>query len=174
MSTCGLIGTIAKECLDAVGGVKTFYVAEFSRVSSVTQNASGQVTAISMVGNSKFLEYAIEKGVGKFTWPSVHSPTNGTTSYAQNLTVPMNKVSNLKDYKLKITGYNTLMIIVKLADDTYRLMGLTGANMISGGGDSGDVVGSKNGYNLVFAADEPSFPPEIDSAAVTSIITAAI
>lgn len=173
MATCGMIGTIARDCLSAVGGIKTIYVAEWGRVASVTQNSSGQVTAITMTGDSKFLEYQIEKGVGNLSWPSATSKENGTTVYTHTLTIPINYATNAKDFKLKITAYNRLMIIVLDNNDDYRLMGLTGANMTVGGGTTGTGLGDKNGYSLTFVADEPSFPPVIDSAVISAIITAA-
>lgn len=174
MATCGIIGTIVRDCLSAVGGIKTIYVAEWNRVSSVVQNASGQVTAITMVGGSTFLEYQIEKGVGNLSWPSAISKENGTTVYTQTLTIPINYATNAKDFKLKITGYNRLMIIVLDNNGDYRLMGLTGANMTVGGGTTGTALGDKNGYTLTFVADEPSFPPVIDTSVIAAIVTAAV
>lgn len=171
--SCGLTSTIARDCLDASGSIETIYVAEWSRVSSVTENTSGQVTAISMTGNSKFLEYQIEKGVGNFTQTSTHSKENGTTVYDQVLTIPINKTSLTKDFILKLTGYNRLMIIVKDNNGEYKLMGRTGANMTQNVSTTGTALGDKQGYTLTFNAQEKQFAGTIDSSVISGIITSA-
>lgn len=171
--SCGLVTTIARGCLNDAGGVKTIYVAEWGRVS-VTQASSGNVTAIAMTGGSKFLEYQMEKAQGNFTETSTHSEANGTTVYAQVLTVPINGTSQAKDFALKLTGYNRLMIIVQTNNDEYWLMGLTGAYMNTNVKTTGTALGDKKGYNLTFNATEPQPANVIDSSVIAAIITAAV
>lgn len=171
--SCGLTSTIARDCLNAVGGITTFYVAEWSRVSSVTENSSGQVTAITMTGGSKFLEYQIEKAQGSFTQTSTTAKENGTTTYLQALTVPINKTSLTKDFILKLTAYNRLMIIVLDNNGEYKLMGKTGAFLITNESTTGTALGDKQGYTLTFNADEPVYAGTVDSSVISGIITAA-
>ncbi len=170
---CGLTQTIARGCLDAVGSIETIYVAEWSRVASVTENSSGQVTAITMAGNSKFLEYQVEKGTGNFTQTQNSSKDNGTTFFDQVLTIPVNKTSLLKDLALKLTGYNRLMIIVKDNNGEYKLMGKTGANMTTNVSTTGTALGDKQGYTLTFNAQEASYAGTVDSSVISGITQAA-
>lgn len=170
---CGLINTIARDCLNALGSIETIYVAEWSRVASITENSSGQVTAISMTAPSKFLEYQLEKGTGNFTQTANHSKDNGTTVYDQVLTVPINKTSLTKDFILKLTGHNRLMIIVKDNNGEYKLMGRTGANMTQNVSTTGTALGDKQGYTLTFNAQEGSYAGTVDSSVISSIITTA-
>lgn len=169
---CGLTSTIARDCLSDSGSVKTIYVAEWSRVA-VTQGSSGNVTAITMTGATKFLEYQMEKGQGNFTETGTHSEANGTTVYNQVLTVPINGTSAAKDFTLRLTGYNRLMIIVQTNNDEYWLMGLTGAYMNSNVKTTGTALGDKKGYTLTFNAAEPKPANVIDTAVIASIIQTA-
>ena len=57
---CAIVSGYALDCKDTVGGIKTVYITELANVSSVTENASGYVTAITMSGSKKFFTYALE------------------------------------------------------------------------------------------------------------------
>ena len=170
---CGLTTTIARDCYNAVGGIDTIYVAEFDRVASVTENSSGDVSSITMTGSSKFYEYKIEKGTGNFTQTGATNPANGTTFYEQALTVPINKTSSTKDFILKLTAYNKLMIIVKDNNGEYKLMGRTGAYLGSNVSNTGTALGDANGYTLTFNAQEPAYAGTVDSSAISTIIQSA-
>lgn len=170
---CGLTSTIARGCYDAVGGIETIYVAEYGRVASITVNSSGDVSAISMTGASKFYEYQIEKGTGNFTQTGTTNPANGTTVYDQVLTVPINKTSSAKDFILKLTAYNKLMIIIKDNNGEYKLMGKTGAFLGTNASNTGTALGDTQGYALTFNAQEPAYANTVDSSVISGIITAA-
>jgi hypothetical protein len=159
--------------LDATGGVETIYVIESGRLGTVTETASGNITGITPVGGSKFLEYQAEKLQGNFSQVQTVNPANGTTFYEQTLTWPINKMSSTKDLILKLTGYNRLAIIMKFNTGDYYLMGRTGAYMTSNTATTGTALGDKQGYTLTFTAQEKLHAQYIDSSIISAIITSA-
>jgi hypothetical protein len=57
---CAITQGYALDCKDTVGGLKNLYFAALSDVATVSQNASGYVTAITMASTKKFYKYEFD------------------------------------------------------------------------------------------------------------------
>lgn len=62
--TSGLTTSCAKSC---AGGVKRIWIANFDDIASITQDGSGQITAITMVALKTFYEVELKRNSKAFT-----------------------------------------------------------------------------------------------------------
>lgn len=150
---CNLTQGFTLDCRDAVGGIKTIYVARLSDVVSTTES-SGLVTAVTMASGSKFYEYQMRKQTGNYTETITTSDENGTLFYAQEVTVQLPRTSVQKRNELYLLAQNDIVAIVKDRNDNHLLFGKTNGLTLGGNNSSGTAMGDFNGYALTFTGAE--------------------
>ena len=73
---CAIVSGYALDCRDTVGGIKKIYITELANVTTVSENASGYVTAITK--SSKFFTYELEpRGKNDFSQTIQADPSIG-------------------------------------------------------------------------------------------------
>ena len=168
---CAITAGYALDCRDAVGGIKNIYITELANVSTMTENASGYVTAITMAGGKKYFKYALEpRGANNTTQNLQADPTIGTVSVDQNITAAFVKMRYETQYALELVIKNRCSILVEMKTGQYFLFGKENGMLANGGsGTSGAAMNEFNGYSITFQGIEKLFAREVDAAIVSAI-----
>jgi len=164
--------SILKSCDNNTGGVVKFYIAPSEFVTSTTVSA-GTVTAISMSGNSKFVEYQFNKNTANYVEEAAISLENGSTFFTTTVTlsIPRREVAKRNSIALVAAGQRDLKIILKDGNGLYWYVGYANsANLTALGEGSGTAKGDGSKYTLTFVAEEPELMYEVKSSIISALI----
>ena len=167
---CGIVSGFALDCREVVGGIKNLYIAPLSSVTSVSQNASGYVTAITKSG--LFYKYELlPRGANSFTQNIQADPATGSVAYEPTIAAVFSKLSFTNSQKLDLLIKNRMAVIVELKDGTFFLAGKDSGMEVNGGtAASGAAMNEFQGYSLTFAGMEKAFSPEVNSAIIAGLL----
>lgn len=159
-------------CRDAQGGVKKFYITEHANISSYTE-ASGVITAMTMVSGKKFWLYEQELNTANATEVTTSSRVNGTTFVEQTFNCALNKRSASVSYSIRALAHQDVAIIVVEQTGTMYLFGaLNGLALETATSNTGTAAADRNGYDLVFKGQEKIKAGTVSSAILTTVTTA--
>jgi len=167
---CAITSGFALDCREVVGGIKNLYIAPLSSVTSVSQNASGYVTAITKSG--LFYKYELlPRGANSFTQNIQADPTTGSVAYEPTIAAVFSKLSFTNSQKLDLLIKNRMAVIVELKDGTFFLAGKDSGMEVNGGtAASGAAMNEFQGYSLTFAGMEKAFSPEVNPAIIAGLL----
>lgn len=169
---CPINLSMALDCKDAVGGVKTLYLATFpsNGLSYSPTIASGVITAWSSA-SSKFFTYEVRQGIATGGSKATVSQANGTKVYNPTFTTQLEKITAAKSVELDNVIANRLLVIVRLQDDTYWLMGYkNGMDITEMDTNPGTAMGDFNGYKLTGTGMEPYNWYQVSSGIVAALL----
>jgi hypothetical protein len=163
-------GNTYTACKPGMGGIKEVWLTEFDNVTAYTV-ASGIVTAITMASGKLFRRYILEKEIGKADWPLTGA---GNVSYEHKVDFSIRGLTTSIQNELKLIAQNSLIIIVKEADDTFRIFGITRSmDLVTAGGSTEQNAADIKKNTLSFVGKEPNFPWEVQSSITTALLSAA-
>lgn len=169
---CALTKGYSLDCRDSVGGLRQVLIAEFTAVTATTANATGEITAISMASTKKFWRYQLPKNVGSATETITSSPEAGTTFFAQEVKIALNKLSSSVRQELALLAVGRLMVAVQDQNGAWWMHGVVNSLEVTGGtAGTGTNFGDRNGYDLTLTGMEPSFAQLVLPAVWTSALT---
>lgn len=170
-SNCPAIAqAYSKQCRDAQGGVLKFYITEHANISSYTE-ASGVLTAITMVSGKKFWLYEQETESANYTDNPTPSSVNGTNFFEQTFNAVLLKRSAAISYSLRALSQQNVCIIAVEQTGTMFILGIkNGMVMNPSVGTSGTAMGDRNGYELAWLGKEPHSSYTISQAILDTII----
>ena len=172
MSCNTSLTAILKDCSNNIGGVLKFYIAPSEFVLATTAS-TGTITAISMSGTSKFVEYQFNKNSASYVEEAGISLENGSLFYTTTatLTLPRREVAKRNSIALVASGLRDVKIIMKDANDLYWYCGYqNSANLTGVGEGSGVAKGDGSKYLLTFLAEEPEMMLEVQASVIAGII----
>lgn len=162
--SCTLTTGIGLGCKDSVGGVKEFYIANKSTGDTITQNASGEVTAITVSGS--WYRYTPRTGTSSYTDQPIGNREQGTFYAEQSATMVFNTRTQAKRNEIIKLGKANVYIIAKDQTDRLWLLGQdNGLELASSESGSGVQLSERNGYSLVFEGMEADLAPLVNSGA---------
>ncbi len=169
---CAIVSGYSLDCKDTVGGIKAFYVTSLSNVTTISENASGYVTAITKASGTKFFQYALEpRGQNNFTQNIQADATAGTVAIEQSLVANFVKLQYETQIKLENLIKNRTLIIVETKDGSYWLFGKqNGMEVTAGSGNSGQAMNEFQGYQLTFTGMEKDMANEVDSSIIAALL----
>lgn len=139
-------------CKDSIGGLQGVYFINYS-TGSYTLNATDQVTAFPSGSTAYFYQL---KGVNSYTETVNTSRDNGTTFFAQELSLQLKKLSAEQTKEFKLLAYGRPQIVAHTRNGEALLIGrLEGADMTAGTTQTGQAYGDLFGYTAVFTGNEP-------------------
>ena len=165
--------SILKSCDNNTGGVTKFYIAPTEFVTGNTLSTGGTITAITMSGSSKFVEYEFNKNTANYVEEAAISLENGSTFYTTTVTlsIPRREVAKRNALSLIAAGQRDLKIILKDGNGLFWFVGYANSSNLTGLGEgSGTAKGDGSKYSLTFLAEEPVMMYEVSAAAVASVI----
>jgi len=166
---CALTTGYKLGCRDNVGGITEVRLIAFNSVTgTIAVNASGVVTGTFPA--SGFYKYEVPKGAGQFTETVNASTENGTIFYQQELTFPINRMTQDVRNELRLLGLNRLMAIVTDRNGKYWLLGRNNGIDITGGtAQTGTAMGDRNGYEMTFTGMEDVPCSEVSSSIISGL-----
>jgi hypothetical protein len=167
-------GINAQACKDGTPGVIKAYITDFANVTSYTI-VDGVITAMTLATGRQFWEYNQIKESSDWMEELIVNVQAGSIGYSQTLNIVIPKRDVPKRNELLLVAQNTLMIIVKDANELYWVLGLTrGCDLDSGSKyESGKKLGDNNGWTLVFKASEGQPAPAIAPTLIPTLIVPA-
>lgn len=159
---CLLTNGYALGCKDNTGGIKTFYIGNFSAITTYTYDANGIITG----GTSAPTFYTIEQRneVGEFTQEGQHSVENGTNFWNQNIMGTLYKYQASIRNLLYTIAQTQVQVIVLDQNGNYFLVGeQNGGDLVASTGNAGKAYGDLNGSTFTILAKEPSPARQIGS-----------
>jgi hypothetical protein len=170
---CALTKGYALDCRDSVGGVKQVAIALFDNVTGVSANATGEVTGIGMSATTKFYRYQLPKNVGSAIETLTSSAENGTTFFAQEVKIALNKLSADVRRELALLCVGRLMVAVQDQNNTWWLHGKTNSlEATAGTFQTGVNFGDRNGYDITMTGMEGASARPILLSAFTGVTAA--
>jgi len=171
---CDLWNDLSLACRDSIGGVKNVYLAQLEHKSTLTEATEGLISAFTLDNGEQFWKYELEHATANFVEAPTANRQNGTIFYQATLNIMLNKRDVATRNQLRLAAQNRLMIIIEDNNGTYWLMGeVNGAMMETSGGGSGTALADRNGYELVFMAEEGDMMSEVDSTLISTLTEAA-
>lgn len=166
---CALTTGYKLGCRDNVGGITEVRLIAFNSVTgTIVFDASGMVTGAFPA--TSFFKYEVPKGAGQFTETVNASTENGTIFYQQELTFPINRMTQLVRNELRLLGLNRLMAIVTDRNGKYWLLGQSnGIDQTGGTAQTGTAMGDRGGYEMTFTGMEETPCREVSSSIIAAL-----
>jgi hypothetical protein len=168
MSICDSVAAGRKlACKSSVGGLKNIYFINDGDMTGVTYDSVDTDVIDAVAGTPTAYKYAL-RGANSYTETITPSSDNGTTFFAQELSVTLQQLS-VKDHKnIKLLAYGRPKILIEDENGNVFLMGLSrGADLTGGTIVTGAAMGDMSGYTLTFSGMEKT-PANFLGASITS------
>ena len=152
--SCDLTTGRGKACYDAIGGIKAVFFSG-EAMGDLTYDVTDTDVITTLGDAPEFFQYDLRGSANTFAEVPTKDVNNGTSFFAQTLTIQLPKLTKEMQKELKLLVYASPTVIIRTKADDYLIMGLanqadvTGGNFATGGA-SGDFAG----YNLVLTAEE--------------------
>jgi hypothetical protein len=150
-------------CKDVVGGLKTVYFADYGTLGTITMTG-GSISAITGTGTNWY-KYDV-KGGNNLEQTITSSDENGTTFYAQTLTVVLNKLDADTQVELQKMIVARPHVFVEDNNGQYFAVGLTRGCNVNGTISSGTNLGDMTGYTLTITSEEPMIAPFVNKTII--------
>ena len=175
-TTCNLSAAIALDCLDAIGGIKTLWVASDFDYTTFTAGSTAGITALSGATGT-FYQIQVAKDVASFTETFNVSNTNGTAFFTQEVTIPVQHLSSDKRAQIQLLTYNRASrVVFEDNNGLYWMVGLTRGCVVSTGTTvTGTAPGDASQYSFVLQGMEPAMAYQVYNLAAltgTSFVNA--
>jgi hypothetical protein len=181
---CSCPGTLSAfdiPCESNTGGISKLYVVRYCDIQDAT-GVSGQITAVTMVGTTNFVEMAFQPLTGGVTEDATVNVQNGTTFFAPTVVgfIPKRR----KEMKLAFELLQNQKLVAMYQDNNLKwwMAGMSPAgagNTINGngvyltalGGGWGIQLADQNGYAFTLSGDQGFMAWEVDPTIVTALIS---
>lgn len=165
---CLLTTGRSKPCLDAVAGIKNFYLVDY--LEDAFTVSGGEVTAIDVAVTDVY-KYALSDADGNtFGEPSTTDSNTGVTTYAQAGAAILTKIDLATTNELFIAAKAQPFVVWEFRDGTLRLQGLTDGCIVTVDEQSGGAKTDFSGYNVATTSTEIAPAPTFDSATATAFL----
>ena len=139
-------------CKDAVGGIQKVFFADYGTLGTATISA-GIVTAFSGTAYTLY-QYDVKSASG-LEQTITSSDDNGTTFFAQSLTLVLTKLGAQTQEELAKLIATRPHVFVLDNNGNYLAVGMTRGTTTNGTISTGVALGDLNGYSLTITAEEP-------------------
>lgn len=174
---------ITLDCANNKGGIKTVYIANFGDVKGYevdTQDDStdsekdktfGCITGITMADGVKFKPYQFRKNTGSMTSTLTADESNGLNYVTTELSLVFTKMDTPKRIEMAALSLGQLAVIVLDSNGIYWYITPDDyASASAGTGETGTAKGDRNAYTLTLSVENDSYPIEIASSAIATIV----
>ncbi len=147
--------SLADNCLDNIGGIKEFYIGNFSGSSTYTYSTDGIITGGTL--NPDYYTVEQRREVGSFTQEGALTLASGANVYTQSAEMTFMKYQASVRDLVYIMAQTETSIIVLTQEGRYILLGEeNGMNAITSTGGSGKAFEDLNGVTITFEGKEKS------------------
>lgn len=163
---------ISLDCTNSLGGIKTVYIANYGDVTEIEiDEASGQITGVTMSASAKFKPYQFRKQTGSMTSTLNVDETAGINYVSTELSLVFTKMETAKRLEMTALAKAQLAVIVKDSNNKYWYLGKDDyVSSTAGSGNTGTAKGDSNNYSLTLTDESDTYPYEITEAAVLAVV----
>lgn len=163
---------ISLDCTNSLGGIKTVYIANYGDVTEIEiDEASGQITGVTMSASAKFKPYQFRKQTGSMTSTLNVDETAGINYVSTELSLVFTKMETAKRLEMTALAKAQLAVIVKDSNNKYWYLGKDDyVSSTAGSGNTGTAKGDSNNYSLTLTDESDTYPFEITEAAVLAVV----
>lgn len=169
------LNTIDARCESSIGGIKRILIALSDDVATVSLDASGQVSGVTMVSGKVFSEWKFRHGTGNYTSTLTADATIGSSSIGTDVVLQFTKAEALKRLYIQNAINANAVVIVEDNYGQHLYLGLdnevtvTAATM-----QSGTANGDLNGFNLTLHDESKELPHfmSMTKAQIDALLTA--
>ena len=167
----------ARGCRSNASGVVSFYLGNMP--SGITtsldwceKDTDGTITSLSgLTTEVELYEYVPEKTSSKYDEEYNVSIEFGSVTYVQKANMVFGGISQEMQNQIKALTAGSFIVIVKLKNGQFVLLGEEDSIAVSGGSaSSGQKAGELVGYALEMTAEEGNPAPMVESAAVSAAL----
>ena len=140
-------------CKDQIAGLHGVYFINYSTGSFAIDQNTDVITGFPTSSTAYYYEL---KGANSYTETVNTSRDNGTTFFAQALSLTLKKLDSATTKQFKLLAYSRPQIVVADRNGNALLVGKNeGADMTAGTIATGQAYGDLSGYTAVFTGNEP-------------------
>lgn len=168
------IAGITLDCESSLGGIKQVWITQYDNVKSVTvDDETNQISAITLEADAKWYNYQFRKGTGSLTSTLNVDETAGTNYVSNELALVFTKMETKKRIEIAALSIGQLVVVVEDSNGKYWFLGKDDYVSASAGtGVTGTAKGDQNAYTLTLATDSESYPYELSTEAIQSVVGA--
>ena len=160
-------GHTPKTCKSS-GGTKSFLIAEFENITTITKTA-GVITAITT--SSPFYKYKQKAEVAMWKQTGTGDPKVGTVAYDVEATIEMVGLDQVGQTELGLLISNTVVMIAEDNDGSYWFLGEDfGMDLATDGLESGTAIGDFRGNKLAFKGRAFTRVASVDAAIIAALL----
>lgn len=170
MACVSFSGGISNDCSNNIGGLSKVYLTDLSNISSYTQSG-GTVSAISMVGVTKFYEFQFNRNSATFTEDLVKSVEAGSALFEQTVTLTIPRRDVTKRNTLSLLTQRDLAVIVKDSNGLYWYPGaVEGVYLSESTSTSGTAKADGSNYVLTLKGFEQERSYGVASSIISGLL----
>ena len=159
-------------CRDSRGGVFNAYFAQLEHKNTLAKSTPGLIDTFTLTTGNQFWKYGLVHATANYDEQPTTDRQTGTVFFRTIFNMILNKRQRAIRNELIALSQNHLMIILEdKSDGTLWLMGETiGAMMDTSASPSGTAMADRNGYELVFSAEEAEPMSEVDPSLLATLL----
>ena len=170
MSCSQTLSGIAKDCLGNMGGIKRVLSANAADIDAVTLT-SDEVTAITMVGAAKFVEFYFRPNTSNMTSTWQVNNENGTNYVQTLLQMVFNRMETSKRVAIMALAQSECVAIAEDCNGKYWYLGYDNPMFLNAGdGQTGTARADRNGYSITLEDDSKALPYEVDDTIISGLL----
>lgn len=161
MSCSTTLAGLLRDCAQSVGGIKAFWLAPTSDVSSITIT-SGEVTAITMNSVATFMKYAVNQESSSMTSTATVNRAQGTKYVQTDIVAAFAKMSAASRAEVSAILQDDMYALVEDNNGTYFLLGTENPAFCSAaGGQTGQAMSDANQFTVTITELAGDVPPTV-------------
>ena len=158
MACTQTLAGISRDCLGNNGGIKAVWLANYDKVSSLTESA-GAITAVSMDGTEKFKKYEFPRNTSSMSSNYAVNAENGTSYVETDLLMVFTRMDTAKRLEIVAMAQGLLVAIVEDNNGNKWYLGHDYPVTINAGdGLTGTARGDRNGYSVTLRDESNELP----------------
>lgn len=160
--------SLATNCLDNIGGVREFYIGNYSGATTYTYDVDNIITG----STNSPTYYTIEqrREIGSYTWNGALTLATGANVYTHGAEMTFHKYQASVRDLVYIMAKTESSIIALTQEGRYFLLGEeNGMNAITSTGGGGKTFEDLNGATVVFEGKEKTPPRELSSTFIGTL-----
>ena len=174
---CALTSDLTPKACKTPSGVSELLVMEYASLTGGADGVtytSNVVTALARVTGKKFRRYQVKAGVSDMKVNGAGSGVNGSKFYSYEVNTQILGIDTATQEELDLILANTLIVIVKLNDNTYWMVGQEhGMDVVSENFETGVSMGDFMGDKIQLTGQGTLKAKKVDSELIVDLLTPA-
>ena len=165
---------IAASCETNTGGIREVYICNYTDVEDFeVDSTTNMIDTMTMASSAKFKKYLFKKNTSSMTSTLNVDPTSGINFVQTDLALVFAKQDTTKRLEIAKLSLGELRVIVLDANGKYWFLGAEEfVAATAATGETGTNRTDGNRYTITLTDYSSSYPYEVDSTLISSIVAA--